>query len=66
MKKVLIFLSSCMLVLALSGCGAVESRYRYGCQDPANWEKAECQPPICETNGTCTKDLVKNYGANNG
>lgn len=55
-----------MLVLALSGCGVVEGRYRYECQDPANWEKAECQPPICETNGTCTKDLVKNYGANNG
>ena len=41
----------------LSGCG-YDGHYRYPCQDPANWEKAECNPPICEATGTCTKDLI--------
>lgn len=45
----------CLSVALLAGCG---DQYRYPCQDPANWEKAECKPPICEANGTCTRDLV--------
>ncbi len=44
-------------LFALSGCG-YDGHYRYPCQDPANWEKAECNPPLCEATGTCTKDLV--------
>ena len=43
------------LTLNLGGC---QARYRYPCQDPANWEVAECNPPICETTGTCTRDIV--------
>ena len=50
-----------ILVLALSGCS---SRYRYECQDPANWKEERCKPPVCEASGTCTKDLVKE--TNNG
>jgi hypothetical protein len=53
-----------ILVLGLSGCGVFESRYRYECQDPANWKEAKCLPPACEASGTCTKDLVKE--TNNG
>jgi hypothetical protein len=34
--------------------------YRYPCQDPANWGIEECNPPICNATGTCTKDLVAN------
>jgi hypothetical protein len=49
--------ASCILVLGLSGCG-YDGHYRYPCQDPANWEKAECNPPLCEATGTCTKDLI--------
>lgn len=45
------------LTALLSGCG-YDGHYRYPCQDPANWEKAECNPPICEATGTCTKDLI--------
>jgi len=29
----------------LSGC---EDRYRYPCQDPKNWNSAECQKPQCD------------------
>jgi hypothetical protein len=43
--------------LLLTGCG-YEGQYRYECQDPANWEKAECKAPICTASGTCAVDLV--------
>ena len=57
MKKFLAALFSGMLVLTLSSCG-YQGSYRYTCQDSANWDKAECNPPICESTGTCSKDLV--------
>ncbi len=50
--KTLILIS----VLALFGC---QDRYRYECQDPANHNKTQCQPPACEASGTCTKYLIK-------
>ena len=54
MRKIILISS---LALILTGCG-FQGGYRYPCQDPANWEKTECNPPICEASGTCTKDLV--------
>ena len=65
---------SCILILTLSGCN-YDGGYRYECQDPANWDNAECNPPICEPTGTCSRDLVgktvwdeyqKTKGVNNG
>jgi hypothetical protein len=44
-------------VFALSACG-YQGSYRYSCQDPENWEKEECNPPMCTVNGDCWKDLV--------
>ena len=44
------------MTLLLTGCG--DGRFRYPCQDPANWEKAECKPPVCSANGACPIDLV--------
>jgi hypothetical protein len=40
----------------LTGCG-YDGHYRYPCQDPANWESAECKPPVCTANGACPEDL---------
>jgi hypothetical protein len=57
MKKITHIALSGMLMLLLTSCG-YDGGYRYSCQDPANWAKAECNPPICEPSGTCTKDLV--------
>lgn len=57
MKKIKVFLSSSLLVLALSGCG-YDGHFRYPCQDPANWEAPDCKPPLCEVNGACPEDLV--------
>ena len=44
------------MTLLLSSCG--DGHFRYSCQDPANWEKAECKPPVCTANGACPIDLV--------
>jgi hypothetical protein len=49
-----IWMLSVFLVL-LTGC---QESYRYPCQDPQNWGKAECEPPACKASGTCTKDVV--------
>jgi hypothetical protein len=55
MKYMIIFLA------LLAGCS---DSYRYACQDPANHYKAQCQPPVCEANGSCTKYLLKETNEN--
>jgi len=57
-----------ILAALLSSCG-YDGHFRYPCQDPANWENAECKPPICTANGACPDDLVsreKTEGTQNG
>jgi hypothetical protein len=44
-----------LFLVALMGC---EERYRYPCQDPANWNEEFCKKPICSANGTCPEDLT--------
>lgn len=56
MRKKL-FLPVMAILFALSGCG-YDGHYRYSCQDPANFEQAECQVPLCKVTGTCTIDLL--------
>ena len=51
------FFKLVILGVLLVGCG-FDGQFRYPCQDPANWEKAECKPPICTINGACPEDLV--------
>lgn len=46
-----------LFTVLLTGCG-YDGHFRYPCQDPANWGKEECKPPICTTNGACPEDLV--------
>ena len=58
MKKISAIALACLLVLSLTGCDSL-NRYRYPCQDPKNWETAECTPPECEASQTCTKDVIK-------
>jgi hypothetical protein len=47
--KLLIIISA----LALTGC---ESRYRYACQDPENFETEQCKVD-CKGDGTCPADV---------
>ena len=48
-----IFMITCLYFIVFG-----EDVYRYPCQDPANWETEECQPPQCEAMGLCTKYLI--------
>jgi predicted small lipoprotein YifL len=57
MKKKIRAVFAGLMLFSLTACG-YDGSYRYPCQDPANWEKAECNPPVCEASGTCTKDLI--------
>lgn len=60
MPKFLVRLAVMLAVLlTVTGC-SYDGSFRYKCQDPVNWELAECNPPICEASGTCTKDLIPN------
>jgi hypothetical protein len=54
MKRLLLTIS---LLLTLSSCG-YDGSYRYPCQDPVNWETAECNPPICTASDTCTSNMI--------
>jgi hypothetical protein len=58
MKKLIPIALSGIIMLSLSGCG-YDGHYRYPCQDPVNWESAECKPPICTANGACPEDLTE-------
>ena len=44
----------CVLFLVV-GC---EDRYRYPCQNPDNFYKAECQKPKCQFTQMCPEYLV--------
>lgn len=44
-----------ILLLLLAGC---QDQYRYPCQDPDNFAKAECQKPKCLFTQQCPEYLV--------
>jgi hypothetical protein len=44
--------------LLLAGCDY--EVYRYACQNPENWDTAECQKPLCEVSRTCPEHIFKN------
>ena len=43
------------LMLAIFG----GDRFRYPCQDPANWDKPICQKPACDVTRTCPEHIFK-------
>lgn len=43
--------------LALGMCSS--ERFRYPCQDPANWDSAQCQKPLCDVTRTCPEHIFK-------
>lgn len=49
-------LTTAFMVVLLAGCG---QQFRYPCQDPANWDKAECKPPLCEVNRDCPAHIFE-------
>lgn len=55
MKLVITLIASLLLV----GCGELQ-RYRYPCQDHNNWDKLECQKPLCEIHRDCPEHIFAN------
>ena len=43
--------------LGLAFCGG--DRFRYPCQDPANWDKDFCKLPTCDVTRTCPEQIFK-------
>ena len=58
MLKIFAYFPVIVLVLGVIYVFTAPDVYRYACQDPDNWELPKCNPPICEADGACTKDLL--------
>ena len=56
-KLFLSFLILLILPIGLAFCGG--DRFRYTCQDPANWDKDVCQFPKCDVSRTCPEHVFK-------
>lgn len=55
-----LFLSLIVLLILPLGLAIFGGdRYRYPCQDPANWDKDFCKMPICDVNRTCPEHIFK-------
>ena len=55
-----LFLSLFVLIVLPLGLAIFGGdRYRYPCQDPANWDKEFCKMPICDVNRTCPEHIFK-------
>jgi hypothetical protein len=55
-------LFSLLLVLLILPIGLAifgGDRFRYPCQDPANWEKDICKFPQCDVTRTCPEHVFK-------
>lgn len=46
-----------LLPVGLAAFGG--DRFRYPCQDPANWEKEMCKKPLCDVTRTCPEHVFK-------
>jgi hypothetical protein len=48
-----------LLLLPLGLSMFSEDRFRYPCQDPANWDKDICKMPLCDVTRTCPEHIFK-------
>jgi hypothetical protein len=48
-----------ILLLPLTLAYFSGDRFRYPCQDPANWDKDFCQVPLCDVTRTCPEHIFK-------
>ena len=51
------YIVTALAALLLVGCDF--EYYRYACQNPDNWDTAECQKPLCEVSRTCPEHIFK-------
>ncbi len=48
-----------LLLLPLSLAFFGNDRFRYPCQNPENWDTAQCKRPICDVTRTCPDHIFK-------
>ena len=48
-----------LLVLPIGLAVFSGDRFRYPCQDPANWDKEICKMPVCDVTRTCPEHIFK-------
>jgi hypothetical protein len=48
-----------LLLLPLGLAVFSGDRFRYPCQDPANWDKDICKMPLCDVTRTCPEHIFK-------
>lgn len=54
MRLAFTLLLTVTIVIMMAACS---ERFRYPCQDPANWSAPACQRPECAINGVCPDQL---------
>ena len=57
--KKLLVAAMILLMLPLSLAFFGDDRFRYPCQDPANWDKDFCKMPLCDVTRTCPEHIFK-------
>jgi hypothetical protein len=55
----LFYVAIALIVLPLSLGFFGADRFRYPCQDPANWDKDFCKFPVCDVTRTCPEHIFK-------
>ena len=48
-----------LLLLPLTLAYFSGDKFRYPCQDPANWDKDMCKLPYCDVTRTCPQHIFK-------
>jgi hypothetical protein len=57
LKMIKFLVALILLPIGLAFFGG--DKFRYPCQDPANWDKDICKPPICDVTRTCPEHVFK-------
>ena len=50
-----------LLLLPLTLAYFSGDKFRYPCQDPANWDKDICKLPLCDVTRTCPQHIFLSY-----
>ncbi len=48
-----------ILIIPIAAAFFAGDRFRYPCQDPANWDKDFCKMPACDVTRTCPEHIFK-------
>ena len=59
LKKLALYTAALLYIVLIAGLlSGCQDRYRYPCQNPDNFYKAECQKPKCQFTQMCPEYLV--------